>query len=339
MGKLAFVFPGQGAQVVGMGRDIYDSIPISREVFDLADRILGFPLTNLIFNGPDQELRQTANAQPALLAMSYAIYRAFETTVIQPDFVAGHSLGEYSALVVAGVLSFKDAVSIVHQRGQFMEQAVPNGQGAMAAVLGAERASIRALCDDVSRTIGIVEIANVNCPGQIVVSGTAQGVAAIVKRSKEIGAKRVKMLEVSGPFHSLLMKPVTERLGEALRSVPFGDATFPVVMNVSARPEQVGERIRERLVQQVFSPVLWEDSVRYMIGQGVSTFIELGFGTVLTKLIKKIDRSVEVVSINSLGSMEDLMKGGINDVKFGRQSGHCHGFLSWHWQSDCNKFS
>lgn len=307
MGKIAFIFPGQGAQVVGMGKDVYDALPASHEVFKLADLVLDTPLTDLIFNGPDEQLKQTANTQPALLATSYAIYRAFEAVAIQPDFVAGHSLGEYSALVVAGVLSFKDAVTIVRQRGQFMEQAVPNGQGAMAAVLGAERESLKALCDDVSRVTGTVEIANINCPGQIVVSGTARGIAAIVERGKEVGAKRVKMLEVSGPFHSLLMKPAAERLEQVLRSIPFEDAIFPVITNVSARPEQKGERLRELLVQQVYSPVLWEDSVRYMIKQGVNTFIELGSGMVLAKLIKKIDRMVEVVSINSFKEIEAFM--------------------------------
>lgn len=304
MGKIAFVFPGQGAQAVGMGKDVYEAVPAAREAFDTAEQVLGFPLKELIFNGPDEELKQTANTQPALLTTSCALYRAFEASGIRPDYVAGHSLGEYSALVVAGVLSFEDAVAIVRQRGQFMEQAVPNGQGAMAAVLGAEREQLGALCDDISRTTGSVEMANINCPGQIVVSGTVEGVAAVIERGKEAGAKRVKQLEVSGPFHSLLMKPAAERLGEALQKIDFHDAAVPVVANVSARPEQGGERIRELLVEQVFSPVLWEDSVRYMIERGVDTFIELGSGSVLAGLIKKIDRSVKVVSLNSLEAIE-----------------------------------
>lgn len=304
MGKIAFVFPGQGSQAVGMGKDVYEAVPVAQGAFDTAEQVLGFPLKELVFNGPEEDLKQTANTQPALLVTSYALYRAFEASGVRPDFVAGHSLGEYSALVVAGVLSFEDAVAIVRQRGQFMEQAVPHGQGAMAAVLGAEREQLGALCDDISRTTGSVEMANVNCPGQIVVSGTAEGVAAVVERGKEAGAKRVKQLEVSGPFHSLLMKPAAERLGEVLKSVAFQDASVPVVANVSARPEEAGERLRELLVEQVFSPVLWEDSVRYMIEQGVDTFIELGSGSVLAGLIKKIDRSVKIVSINSLAAIE-----------------------------------
>lgn len=304
MGKIAFVFPGQGAQAVGMGKDVYEAVPAAQQAFDTAEQVLGFPLKELVFNGPEEDLKQTANTQPALLVTSYALYRAFEASGVRPDFVAGHSLGEYSALVVAGVLSFEDAVAIVRQRGQFMEQAVPHGQGAMAAVLGAEREQLGALCDDISRTTGSVEMANVNCPGQIVVSGTAEGVAAVAERGKEAGAKRVKQLEVSGPFHSLLMKPAAERLGEVLKTVAFQDASVPVVANVSARPEEAGERLRELLVEQVFSPVLWEDSVRYMIEQGVDTFIELGSGSVLAGLIKKIDRSVKIVSINSLAAIE-----------------------------------
>lgn len=306
MGKIAFVFPGQGSQAVGMGQDVYEAVPAAREVFDTAEQVLGFPLKDLVFNGPEEELKQTANTQPALLATSYALYRAFEASGVCPDYVAGHSLGEYSALVVAGVITLEDAVAIVRKRGQFMERAVPNGQGAMAAVLGSERDQLGALCDEISRTIGSVEMANMNCPGQIVVSGTAEGVAAVAERGKEAGAKRVKLLEVSGPFHSLLMKPTAERLGEELRKIPFQDAVIPVVANVSARPEIGGERIRELLVEQVFFPVLWEDSVRYMIEQGVNTFVELGSGSVLAGLIKKIDRSVKVIAINSLEAIESF---------------------------------
>ncbi|MCE5168007.1 ACP S-malonyltransferase [Paenibacillus profundus] len=304
MGKMAFIFPGQGSQAVGMGKDVYDAVPASRAAFDTAERVLGFPLSEMVFDGPDSDLKQTANTQPALLTTSYALYKAFAAKGIQPDYVAGHSLGEYSALVIAGVLRYEDAVAIVRQRGQFMEQAVPSGQGAMAAVLGAERERLGALCDDITADTAPVEMANVNCPGQIVVSGSNAGVQALVERGKEAGAKRVIPLEVSGPFHSTLMKPAAERLGEALRDVTMQDAHIPVVANVSARPEQQGERIRQLLVEQVFSPVLWEDSVRYMIEQGVDTFVEIGAGTVLAGLVKKIDRSVRVISINSLEAIE-----------------------------------
>jgi len=299
LGKIAFVFPGQGAQAVGMGKDAYDSIPDARAVFDSADEALGYPISKLAFEGPDEELRQTANTQPALLTASVALLEAYRAQGVTPDFVAGHSLGEYSALVAAGVLAFEDAVKLVRTRGQLMEQAVPGGKGAMAAVLGAEREALQALCADITATAGLVELANVNCPGQIVVSGTAEGVAAIAERGKEAGAKRVIPLEVSGPFHSSLMQPAADALAEALGAVTFHDAAVPVVANVHAQPVSSGEALRGLLVQQVVSPVLWEDTVRYLIGEGVDTFVEIGSGTVLAGLIKKIDKSVKIVSINS----------------------------------------
>lgn len=304
MSKIAFVFPGQGAQAVGMGKDAYDSIPASRQAYDRADEVLGFPLTDLIFNGPEAELKKTANTQPALLTTSVALYEAFKSKGIQPDYVAGHSLGEYSALVVAGVLSFDDAVAIVRARGQFMEEAVPGGQGAMAAVLGAEREALSALCESVSADIGPVELANINCPGQIVISGSSEGVSAVAERGKEAGAKRVIPLEVSGPFHSSLMKSASAKLSDALQNLSWNDAKVPVVANVTAKAVTDAEQIRTLLVEQVHSPVLWEDSIRWLIEHGVDTFVEIGSGTVLAGLIKKIDRSVRVISINSLAALE-----------------------------------
>lgn len=304
MGKIAFIFPGQGAQAIGMGKDVYDQVPEAREIFDVANRVLDYSLTDIIFNGPEDQLKQTANTQPALLTTSYALYKAFEKKGIKPDFVAGHSLGEYSALVVAGVMTFAEAVAIVRKRGQFMEQAVPNGEGGMAAVLGASREALGALCDDITAVTASVEMANVNCPGQIVVSGAAAGIQAVVERGKEAGAKRVLPLEVSGPFHSSLMKPAAVRLDAALSEVHWQDAFIPVVSNVSAHAEQNANRIRTLLVEQVFSPVLWEDSVRYMIEQGTDTFIEIGSGNVLSGLIKKIDRSVQIVTLNSLEAIQ-----------------------------------
>ncbi|MBW5444614.1 ACP S-malonyltransferase [Cohnella sp. CFH 77786] len=299
MGKIAFVFPGQGAQAVGMGKDAYEQAPAAREAFDRADDALGFPLSRLAFEGPEEELRQTANTQPALLATSVALLDVYRGQGVKPDFVAGHSLGEYSALVAAGVLGFEDAVRLVRARGQFMEQAVPGGRGAMAAVLGAEREPLAALCRDVSEKVGRVELANVNCPGQIVVSGTAEGVAEVGERGKEAGAKRVIPLEVSGPFHSSLMQPAADRLAEALAGVEFRDAAVPVVANVHALPVTSGAELRELLVRQVVSPVLWEDTVRWLIGQGVDTFVEIGSGTVLAGLIRKIDKAVQVVAVNT----------------------------------------
>ena len=299
MGKIAFVFPGQGAQAVGMGKDAYESDSAAKAIYDRADETLGYGISKLAFEGPEEELRQTANTQPALLATSIALLEVYKKSGPKPDFVAGHSLGEYSALVAAGVLEFADAVKLVRARGLFMEQAVPGGQGAMAAVLGAEREALQALCADITAAGSVVELANVNCPGQIVVSGSAEGVAAVAERGKEAGAKRVIPLEVSGPFHSSLMRPAADRLAEELAKAEFRDAGVPVVANVHARPVTSGAELRELLVKQVVSPVQWEDTIAYLIGEGVDTFVEIGSGTVLAGLIKKIDRSASVVSINS----------------------------------------
>lgn len=304
--KTAFVFPGQGAQSVGMGKDIYDHDPAARRIFAKADEVLGFSLSTMIFEGPEEQLKLTYNTQPALLTMSIAMYEVFKERGLQCDYVAGHSLGEYSALVVAGVLSFEDALTTVRARGQLMDKAVPAGEGAMAAVLGAERSALSELCADVSRTGGLVELANVNCPGQIVVSGSKAGVDAIVQRGKEAGAKRVIPLEVSGPFHSSLMKPAAEQFREVLMKVPMSVANIPVVANVTAQPISDPDEIRSMLVEQVYSPVLWEDSVRWLIDQGVETFMEIGSGSVLTGLIRKTDRSVRTVTLNTLEALNQL---------------------------------
>lgn len=300
MGKIAFVFPGQGAQAVGMGKDVYEAHAGAKEVYELADRVLGFSLTELVFGGPEEQLKQTANTQPALVATSLALYQVFREKGILPDYVAGHSLGEYSALAVAGALSLEDAIRTVRARGLLMEQAVPGGQGAMAAALGAGRQELAALCAEVSSSVGAVELANLNCPGQIVVSGTKEGVAAVAERGKDAGAKRVIPLEVSGPFHSSLMKPAAEKLADVLAALPVAAAEVPVVANVTARPVTEPEDIRRLLVEQVYSPVLWEDTVTWLIGQGVDTFIEIGSGSVLAGLIKKTDKSVAIYSLNSL---------------------------------------
>jgi [acyl-carrier-protein] S-malonyltransferase len=302
LGKIAFVFPGQGAQVVGMGKDAYESNAAARGIFDQADEALGFGLSALAFEGPEEQLRQTANTQPALLATSIALLEMYKAQQLKPDFVAGHSLGEYSALVAAGVLAFEDAIRLVRARGQFMEQAVPSGKGAMAAVLGAEREPLQALCTDVTASAGLVELANVNCPGQIVVSGSTEGVAAVAERGKEAGAKRVIPLDVSGPFHSSLMQPAADALKADLAKIQFHTAQVPVIANVHALPVTSGDELRELLVKQVVSPVQWEDTIKYLIGEGVDTFVEIGSGTVLAGLIKKIDKSVQIISVNSAAS-------------------------------------
>ncbi|MEN1985008.1 ACP S-malonyltransferase [Paenibacillus hubeiensis] len=303
MGKIAFVFPGQGSQAVGMAKDAHDHVPASANIFRTADETLGFSLSSLIFEGPDTELKQTSNTQPALLTASIALLEAFKEKGIEPDYVAGHSLGEYSALVAADVLTFADAVSIVRARGQYMEQAVPGGQGAMAAVLGADREALGVLCRDVSVGGHAVELANMNCPGQIVISGVKEGVAAVAERVKEAGGKRAITLEVSGPFHSSLMKEAANKLADKLSGVTFSPARVPVVANVTARPAEDG-KIPQLLTEQVYSPVLWEDSVTWLIEQGVDTFVEIGSGSVLTGLIKKTDKTVSLYNVNSLETLE-----------------------------------
>ncbi|MEK4516391.1 ACP S-malonyltransferase [Paenibacillus sp. FSL H8-0122] len=304
MSKIAFVFPGQGAQAIGMGKDVYEALPQSRAVFEKGDEVLGFPLSGLVFEGPDSELKQTVNTQPALVTASVAYLKALSGLQVTPDYVAGHSLGEYSALVAAGVLSYEDAVRLVRLRGQFMEEAVPGGQGAMAAVLGADREALTELCSSITAAGTPVELANVNCPGQIVVSGSVAGVDEVVRRVKEAGGKRAIPLEVSGPFHSSLMKGAAERLAAELQKVTFNAPAMPVVANVTAAPVTDPEEIRKLLVEQVYSPVLWQDSVEWLIGAGVDTFVEIGSGSVLAGLIRKIDRKVKVVNINSLESVQ-----------------------------------
>ncbi|MDR0269149.1 ACP S-malonyltransferase [Paenibacillus sp.] len=305
MGKTAFVFPGQGAQSVGMGKDFYEAVPASRDIINNADRALGFSLSLLMFEGPDSELRKTYNTQPALLTASVAVHAALREKGITPDYVAGHSLGEYSALVAAGVLSFEDAVTIVRSRGEYMEAAVPGGQGAMAAVLGADRAALGELCRNITEGGQLVEMANINCPGQIVISGSKEGVAAVGERVKEAGGKRAIPLEVSGPFHSSLMKEAALRLGDKLEAVSFCEPGVPFVANVTARPAENAEQIRTLLVEQVYSPVLWEDTITYLIGEGVDTFVEIGPGNVLTGLIKKMDKTVKLINVNSFESFSE----------------------------------
>ncbi|WP_438432391.1 ACP S-malonyltransferase [Gorillibacterium sp. sgz500922] len=305
MGKLAYIFPGQGAQTVGMGRDAWEASDQARRVFAEADQALGFGLSELIFSGPEDVLKQTVHTQPALVTVSTAYLEVLRAKGFpEPDFVAGHSLGEYSALVASGVFSFSDAVRTVRRRGELMEEAVPNGLGAMAAVLGAEREALAALCREITDGGRTVELANVNCPGQIVVSGTKEGVEAVQERGKEIGAKRVLPLEVSGPFHSSLMRPAAEKLAAVLAELTLSPASAPVIANVTAEPVTEAAAIRSLLERQVYSPVLWEDTVKRLIAEGVDTFVEIGSGSVLSGLVKKTDRSVRILTVNSMEAAE-----------------------------------
>ncbi|MBR8658313.1 MULTISPECIES: ACP S-malonyltransferase [Bacillales] len=314
MSKVAFVFPGQGSQFVGMGRSLAEQSAAAREVFERADEALGFSLSSLCFEGPEEELRLTVNTQPAILTTSVAVLAALreQRPDVAPDYVAGHSLGEYSALVAAESMAFADAVKVVRARGQFMEEAVPAGQGAMAAVLGMDRQALQDVCETVTASGHPVQPANMNGPGQIVISGTAEGVRLAGEQAKAAGAKRVLPLNVSGPFHSSLMQPAAERLKGVLANIDVKDARVPVVANVSARPETAAAAIVDNLVKQVAAPVLWEDSVRWMAEQGVTTFVEIGPGKVLAGLIKKIaPTGTTIVSVQDMESLHELLNGGV----------------------------
>jgi len=293
---IAFVFPGQGAQKVGMGKALADAYPICRQTFDEADAALDESLSTLCFDGPDDKLTLTENTQPAILAMSTAVARLAVSKGIQPAFAAGHSLGEYSAHVAAGTLSFADALRTVRRRGRYMQEAVPVGEGAMAAILGLDADGVARACAEAAEG-QVVSPANLNAPGQIVIAGHKAAVERASERAKALGARRAIPLAVSAPFHCALMKPAEDRLAPELRALGANDPGFPVVANVDALPKRTAADSIEALVKQVSSPVRWEDVVRRLVADGATTFVELGPGTVLAGLIKKIERSATVFSI------------------------------------------
>jgi [acyl-carrier-protein] S-malonyltransferase len=300
---IAFVFPGQGAQKVGMGRSLAERFPICRDTFAEADAALGESLSTLCFEGPDERLMLTENTQPAILAMSTAVARLVVSRGLTPAFAAGHSLGEYSAHVAAGTLSFADALRTVRRRGRYMQEAVPVGEGAMAAILGLDADGVAKACAEAAEG-QIVSPANLNAPGQIVIAGHAQAVARAGERARALGAKRAIPLAVSAPFHCALMKPAEERLAPELRALATNNPAFPVVANVDAEPKRTASEAIEALVRQVSSPVRWEDVVRRLIADGTTRFVELGPGSILAGLIKKIDRAVPVFSIEDESGLD-----------------------------------
>lgn len=297
MEKIALLFPGQGSQQIGMGKELAERYPLCNNVFQQADEILKEDFSSLIFSGDEEELKRTENTQPALLTTSIAIWQILKDKGISAHFAAGHSLGEYSALVATNAISFKDACLAVRKRGEWMEEAVPKGKGAMAAILGMDREALVETTKEATEMASAVEPANFNCPGQIVISGTVEGVDAAAKLAKERAAKRVIPLSVSGPFHSSLMHPAAEKMKAYLEAITISSPAIPVISNVTARPVTNGEEIRTLLYEQIYSPVLWEDTIQYLQENGVNTFIEIGPGKVLSGLVKKVNRRATVLPV------------------------------------------
>jgi len=307
MSKLAFLFPGQASQYCGMGRDLAANFPESKAVFDAADSALGFSISQTCFEGSEEALKLTENTQPAILTVSTAAYRALEKQGIIPDFVAGHSLGEYSALVAAGGLDFSAAVKLVRGRGKYMQEAVPAGQGAMAAILGLSPTEVADICKKAAE-IEIVSPANLNSPEQTVISGSAAAVKRAVEIASQSGAKRAVILPVSAPFHCALMLPAQQRLEADLRKTQFSALKILLISNVDAEAITSGEEARDALIRQVTAPVRWLDSVREMIESGVTVFVEVGPGKVLTGLLRQIDRSVRVFNVEDSASLNSTME-------------------------------
>ncbi|KIX90285.1 malonyl CoA-ACP transacylase [Staphylococcus microti] len=305
MSKIAFMFPGQGAQKLGMAHDLYTDDAAAKALLDSAQANVDFDLLETMFEDPQGVLGQTENTQPALLAHSAALY----TAMGQPtaDYVIGHSLGEYSSLVANGVLKFEDAIKIVRRRGELMAQAFPSGVGSMAAVLGLSLDEVRAICAEISTEDAIVEPANINCPGQIVVSGHATAIAQLVENGKALGAKRVLPLQVSGPFHASMMQVIEDDFAAYIDQFEWHDAQVPVVQNYHAQGETSAETIKQHMIKQLYSPVQFIDSIEWLIDQGVTHFVEIGPNKVLSGLVKKINRDVQITSIQTLEDVKEWM--------------------------------
>jgi [acyl-carrier-protein] S-malonyltransferase len=306
MSKTAFLFPGQGSQKPGMGRDFAEAFPAARQIFEEADAAVGFAISELCFEGPEERLKLTENTQPAILTCSIAILAVLREKDLRPDYVAGHSLGEYSALVAAGALSLADAVRLVRRRGSYMQEAVPDGVGAMAALLGLAQDKLEEICREAAQG-EVVSPANLNSPGQVVIAGHRGAVERAIELAKQAGARKAVLLQVSAPFHCALMQPAAERLAPDLDAVPLLDLRVPLVNNVAAREVRRAEDAREGLKQQVVNPVRWEESIRLLAAQGVERFVEVGPGKVLTGLLRSIDRALSGTNVEDLASLEKLL--------------------------------
>jgi len=304
--KLCFVFPGQGSQYVGMGKEISEGFPEAKEVFEEASAALGYDVADMCFNGPAEEMNKTFRTQPCILTVSTALHKVLVMKGISPSVVAGHSLGEYSALVAAGVLSFRDAVQLTEKRGQFMQEAVPEGKGLMAAILGLQRSRMDEIC--LSLQSGYASPANYNCPGQIVIAGEKEAVEEAIRLAKEAGARRAIPLAVSVPSHCTLMADASKRLGQLLEEIEFRNPVIPLVNNADAVFLNNVESIKGSLVRQLSSPLLWEDSIRVIADSGVDIFVEIGPGKVLSGLIKRIEDRAKTFNVEDMKSLERTLE-------------------------------